>query len=56
MVAVELGGDGEDTVVDGSDIGQVVQLRLPVNVGLPETVRAEVCAYRQQRALIRAVG
>ena len=38
VLGVQLCGDAQDAVVDGRDVGQFVQLRLPVDEGLPQTV------------------
>lgn len=44
MLGIQLGWDAQDAVIDGGDVSQLLLLRLPVDVGLPQTIRAEVCA------------
>lgn len=56
VVAVELRWDAQDSVVDSGDIGQVPQLSLPIDVGLPEAVGTEVGACSQHRMLVRTDG
>lgn len=56
MLGVELGGDAEDAVVDGSDVGQLALLRLPVNIGLPQAVGAEVRPRSQHCVLVGTVA
>lgn len=56
VVAVELGGDGEDAVVDGGDAAQLALLPLPLHVQLPQLVRAEVQPRRRHRRLEHPAG
>lgn len=52
MLGVELGWYTHDAIIEGSDVSQLLLLRLPVDKGLPETVWAKVCSCRKHCVFI----
>lgn len=47
MLGIQLSRDGQDAIVDGSDMRQLLLLRLPGDVGFPKAVWAEVDSCRK---------
>lgn len=55
VLRVQLSWDAQHAVVYGRDVRQLLLLRLPGDVRLPQAVRAKICAGSHHRMIVGTI-